>query len=160
MNRFAKLILLVTLVIAVAVPMSGIFAQGDELPVKQGTVIAEGGTALYAEPDINSEIVGKVEVGETVYIYEESGLFVRLEGGWTLASQLEVGAAHVNMQSAVDTRATDLAIRNEPSITADVIKTLPTGSMVGVMVIDGLWAQVYDGEVVGWRPRAGRCRCR
>lgn len=150
MKRMIKLVLLAVMVLAVALPVGNILAQGDgEIPIAQGTVIQEDGTGIYAEPDINSEIVGRLDGGAVVNIYEESGLFVRTDEGYVIASALEIGPAHVFLKGVANTTS-DFAIRAEPEITSDVLATLPTGSVVGVLEIDGRWALVFDGDHIGY----------
>jgi SH3-like domain-containing protein len=46
--------------------------------------------------------------------------------------------------------SSDLALRTEPSISADVVKTVPPGSVLGVLLLDEEWAYVYDGLNTGW----------
>jgi hypothetical protein len=150
MKRMIKLVLLAVMVLAVALPVGNIFAQGDdELPIAQGTVNQDDGTGIYAEPDINSEIVGRLDGGETVLIYEEDGLFVRIADGYVVASALDIGAAQVYLKGVANTTS-DFAIRAEPSISGDVLATLPTGSVVGVLEIDGRWVRVFDGDHLGY----------
>lgn len=149
MNRLVKNVLLIVLTLAIALPVGVILAQGDETPIAQGVVIQEDGTGIYAEPNINAEIVGRLEGGETIYIYEERGLFARTDEGWVLASALDIGPAQVDLQGIADT-SSDLAIRSSQDIESAVVTTVPSGSVVGVLLIDGLWAQVYTGDNIGW----------
>ena len=149
MNRLVKIVLVVALMLAV-LPISSIFAQGGgETPIAQGVDNTGEGAPIYAEASIYADVVAQSEPGAVWMVYEEDGLWVRVDGGWTLASNLDIGPAHVDLEGVAGTR-TDFAIRAYPMVTSDVIATLPTGSTVGVYVIQGLWAGVYDGDHVGW----------
>ena len=152
MKQLLKLIVaslvLATLVIALQ-PATAILAQGDEFPIAQGVVRARNGTPIYAEPDIYSETVGMVANGDVLDIYELEGLYARVDGGWVIAGVLNIGPAHVNLQGVAETRS-DFAIRATPDISGEVLKTVPSGTVLGVITLDGLFAQVYDGDILGW----------
>jgi uncharacterized protein YgiM (DUF1202 family) len=148
MKHLTKIIVLLALLVAL-LPVSAIFAQGGETPIGRGVVDTRGGTGVYAEASINSEIVASLEPGAAVMVYEEEGLWVRTELGWILASNLTIGPAPVNLQGVASTRS-NFAIRAEPSLSAEVVTTLPSGSVVGVMELTELWAKVYDGEHIGY----------
>lgn len=150
MKRMIKLVLLAVMVFAIALPVGNILAQGDgELPIAQGTVIQEDGVGVYAEADINSEIVGRLDGGEVVNIYEEEGLFVRTDDGYVIASALDIGPAEVFLRGEAIT-TNELAIRADQDISSEVLAAVPSGSVVGVLEIDGNWAKVFDGEHLGY----------
>lgn len=148
MNRLVKIVLVLTLMLAV-LPISGILAQDGETPIAQGVDNTGEGAAVYAEPSIYADVVAQSTPGAVWMIYEEDGLWVRVDGGWTLASNLDISAAHVDLEGTANTN-TDFAIRDVPFVTGNVVATMPGGSTVGVFVIDGLWAGVYDGDHIGW----------
>ncbi len=148
MNRLVKIVLVLALMLAV-LPISGIFAQDGGTPIAQGVDNTGEGAAIYAEPSIYADVVAQSTPGAVWMIYEEDGLWVLVDGGWTLASNLDISAAQVDLEGTANTR-TDFAIRETPFVTSDVIATMPGGSTVGVFVIDGLWAGVYDGDHLGW----------
>jgi len=150
MKRMTKLVLLAVMVLAVALPVGNILAQGDgEIPIAQGTVNQDDGTGVYAEADINSEIVGRLEGGEVVNVYEEAGLFARVDGGWVIASALDIGPAHVFFKGVANT-TNELALRAEQNISSDVVATVPSHGVVGVLELDGSWALVFDGDHLGY----------
>lgn len=148
MNRLAKIVLVVALMLAV-LPISGILAQDGETPIAQGTDNTGEGAPVYAEASIYADVVAQSTPGAVWMIYEEDGLWVRVDGGWTLASNLDISSAHVDLEGTAATRS-DFAIRATPEVSGEVIATLPSGSTVGVFEIDGLWAHIYDGDHLGW----------
>jgi uncharacterized protein YgiM (DUF1202 family) len=154
MKRLLCITLLTVLVLTSVLTAALVFAQGGGYPINQGVVAKnEGELGIYAEADINSALVGTVPNGETVDIFSISGLFAQVTygdlSGWALVSDLEVGPAHVNLQGTADTRS-DFAIRETADLQANIVATLPSGSLLGVLLIDDRWAYVYDGQHLGW----------
>lgn len=141
------------LAFAVALPFAGVFAQDGETAFLQGVVVTDSDLAIYAEQNIGSEVLATVASGSTVDVFEEGDLWSRVgfEGtvGWTFTRLLDISAKPLYLEAVTATRS-DLAIRTEPDIAADVIATVPNGTVVGVLLVDGSWAQVFTGEVIGW----------
>jgi SH3-like domain-containing protein len=154
MKRLLRAFVLTILVVSSMFTAGLVFGQGGGVPTNQGVVTkTDGDLGIYAEPNIGSDIVGTAPNGSTVDIYSVDGQWVEVsyEGvtGYALASDLVIGPAHVNLQGVAATNS-DLALRAEPDIQAEAVATVPSGTTLGIVVIDGLWALAYDGDHVGW----------
>lgn len=154
MNRLLRGFVLTLLIVSSLLTSALVFGQGGGVPSNQGVVTKnDGDLGIYAEPNIGSEVLGTAPNGAVVDIFGIDGLWaeVSYEGvsGYALTSDLEIGPAHVNLQGVAGTRS-DIALRVEPDIQADVVATLPSGSLLGIIEIDGVWALAYDGDHLGW----------
>ena len=151
MYRILKIAALTALAFVMAVlPASVGLAQDGEIPIAQGIVNTDEGIGIYAEPSIHSDVVDRRDPGAILMIYEQDGLWVRVGDGWVIASGLDIGPAKVDLQATVDTRSTDMAVRELPTVSSPVVQTLPAGTVVGVLELQDLFAKVYDGEDIGW----------
>ncbi len=154
MNRLLRGFVLTLLIVSSLLTSALVFGQGGGVPSNQGVVTkTDGDLGIYAEPNIGSEVLGTAPNGAVVDIFGIDGLWaeVSYEGvsGYALASDLVIGPAHVNLQGVAATQS-DIALRTGQDIQADVVATVPSGGLVGIMQIDGVWALVYDGDHVGW----------
>ncbi|MBI5930188.1 MAG: SH3 domain-containing protein [Chloroflexi bacterium] len=154
MNRLLRGFVLTILIVSSLFTAAVVFGQGGGVPSNQGVVTKnDGDLGIYAEPNVGSEILGTAPNGSTVDIFSVDGLWaeVSYEGvsGYALTSDLEIGPAHVNLQGIAATQS-DVALRTGQDIQADVVGTVPPGSVLGIVEIDGVWALAYDGDHIGW----------
>ncbi len=154
MKRLLRGFVLTLLIVSSLVTSALVFGQGGGVPSNQGVVTKnDGDLGIYAEPNIGSAVLGTAPNGSVVDIFGVDGLWaeVSYEGvsGYALTSDLEIGPAHVNLQGIAGTNS-DIALRVAPDIQADVVATLPSGSLFGILQIDGVWALAYDGDHLGW----------
>lgn len=157
MKKVLSIALLLALLVAVAVPTT--FAQdGDELATQQGVVLTSSNLALRAEPSLDGEVLATLGAGDVVDVFEVEGIWARVRytdadgnvlNGYVFESNLDISPAALNATGTISTSSSQ-AVRTAPDLTADVITTLDNGATVGVLQIQGIWAQVYTGEAVGW----------
>jgi uncharacterized protein YgiM (DUF1202 family) len=153
MKQTLRVFLLLALVLALVIPASIALGQdGGAIALEQGVVAADV-LAVRAEASISAEVVGTVASGEVVDVLEHGDTFslVRYEDleGWAFTGDLDIRPAQVNLDGVAGTRS-NLAVRAEPSISADTVAALPSGSHVQVLILDGLWAYVNTGEALGY----------
>ncbi len=126
--------------------------DGDEIAFLQGVVNADV-LAVRGEADIAAEVLGTVDHGEVVDVLEVDGLFAHVRyddlEGYAFAADLDISPAPLNLDGTANT-STDLAVRADRMVSADVLTTVPGGGHVGVLLVDGLWALVYTGDAIGW----------
>lgn len=153
MKQTLRVFLLLALVLVLVIPASIALGQdGGEIALEQGVVVADV-LAVRAEASISAEAIGTVPSGEVVDVLEHGDVwsFVRygdLEG-WAFTGDLTVRPAQVSLDGVANTTS-NLAVRSEPSISAEAIASLPSGSHVQVLILDGLWAYVNTGEALGY----------
>lgn len=149
-------LLALVLVIAIVVtllPASTAIAQDGERAYQQGVADTNSLLAVRAEPSLAGEVLLTVEPGTVLDVYEVDGVWTRVgyEGiiGWAITQDLVISSKMLNLQATVASNSAQ-AIRVEPSISGETITTVEPGSILGVLMVDGLWAYVYNGEAVGW----------
>jgi uncharacterized protein YgiM (DUF1202 family) len=153
MKQTLRVFLLLALVLALVIPASIALGQdGGEIALEQGVVVADV-LAVRAEASISAESVGTVASGEVVDVLEHGDVWSLVRygdlEGWAFTGDLNVRPAQVSLDGVAGTRS-NLAVRAEPSISADAIASLPSGSHVQVLILDGLWAYVNTGEALGY----------
>lgn len=153
MKQTLRVFLLLAFVLALAIPASIALGQdGGEIALEQGVVAADV-LAVRTEASISAETLGTVEHGEVVDVLEHGDTWSMVRygdlEGWAFSGDLDFRPAQVNLDGVANT-SSDLAVRSEQSISGDVITTLPSGSHVQVLSLDGLWAYVNTGESLGW----------
>jgi SH3-like domain-containing protein len=154
MKKHWMRLLFITLVVLLTVPTSTALAQdGGQRAYQEGEVDTRSALAIRAEPDITAEVLTTVEDGVVVDVLEVDGIWalVRVDGveGWTFTRDLIISLKMLDLQATLTSRS-DIAIRSEADLSAPVVNTLPSGAVVGVLMVDGVWAYVYDGQHLGW----------
>lgn len=135
--------------------ISSLFIAGPATadgPVNQA-VVTRSELSIYAEADANSDVLATVAEGETVDVLVVGELFsqVRYDGvvGYSLSLYLDLQPAYVALLGTTATRS-DLALRSAPDITSSVVTTVPRGTTLSVVYVDGIWALVTAGGQAGW----------
>lgn len=153
MKQTLRVFLLLAVVLALVIPAGIALGQdGGEIALEQGVVLAES-LAVRADADLSAEALGTVPAGEVVDVLEHGDVwsYVRygdLEG-WAFTGDLDIHPAQVNLDGVAITDS-DLAVRTEQSIGGEILATLPSGSHVQVLILDGVWAYVNTGDALGW----------
>lgn len=150
MKRSWSVVVLIALLVAAMVP--GVAQAQDGVATLQGVVTADA-LAIRAEANIAADLVGVVEHGELVEVFEVNGNWAMVRygdlSGYAFAADLDISPAPLFLDATADTNS-DLAIRAEQNISSAVVATVPSGGHVVVLLIDDLWAYVSDGHAVGW----------
>lgn len=156
MNKVRSLFLILAILVAMVVPTGAALAQSGGVATKEATVT--GATVpVRAEADPNAEILTSIYSGDVVEVLSEGDVYslVRVtEGdtvieGYALSFSLDIRIAQLNLAATTATRS-ELAFYAEPSLSSDVIATLPNNASVAVLYIDGVWARVVADGFAGW----------
>ncbi|MCB9437601.1 MAG: SH3 domain-containing protein [Anaerolineales bacterium] len=150
MKRSWSVVVLIALLVAAMVP--GVAQAQDGVATLQGVVTADA-MAIRAEANIAADLVGVVEHGELVEVFEVEGNWAMVRygdlSGYAFAADMDISPANLYLDATVGTRS-DLAVRSSQDISGDVVETLAPGSHALVLLIDDVWAYVSTGHNVGW----------
>lgn len=161
MRKLLSVALLVALVAVAVVPMTAFAQDGeDTLVTLQGEVVTDSAVAVRAEASISADVITTLEDGAVVDVLDQLDLFTQVrfedaEGnvveGFVFSDNLAISPAPLRLTARAITDG-PLAVRAEPSITAEVVDTVSRLSVVGVLSLpaEGVWAQVFTGEATGW----------
>ena len=126
-------------------------------------VVTQSGKGVYmrSEPRSDASVVSGIPDNQTVTIQKtvDNWAYVSFDGceGWCSMTYLVTEEAHgqvmqeyLNVPAIVVTESTDLRLRATPSLEGETIESMPKGSQVTVMRLEGDWAYVDYQGMSGW----------
>lgn len=126
-------------------------------------VVTQSGKGVYmrSEPRSDADVVAGIPDNQTVTIQKtvDNWAYVSFGGyeGWCSMTYLVTEETHgqvmeeyLNIPAIVVTESTDLRLRATPSLEGETIESMPKGSQVTVMRLEGDWAYVDYQGMSGW----------
>ncbi len=119
------------------------------------------GVNMRSGPDANAEVVYAIPDNQSVTIQKTIGnwAYVSFDGveGWCSMDYLITEEAHseqmqdyLNRPAIVATESSGLRLRATPSLESDTIESMPKGSEVTILRMEGDWAYVDYQGMSGW----------
>jgi SH3-like domain-containing protein len=158
--------------IAINTPRGAVALDFGDYDYGEDELTAEvfNGGNIRAEPSTSGQVLGQVEAGETVYLYEKSAdgrwyyVWAEAAEGWVHSSLLAVEpavAAQVPIAGQEQLASGELTasvfnggnVRAEPSTSGQVLDQINAGEAVELLgrSADGVWYQIRNIRgVIGW----------
>ena len=119
------------------------------------------GVNMRSRPDANADVVSGIPEYQSVTIHKTIGnwAYVSFDGfeGWCNMDYLFTEDAHfqrmqeyLNVPAIVATESSPLRLRETPSLDSEILESMPKGSEVIVLRMEGDWAYVDYQGMSGW----------
>ena len=120
-------------------------SDGKTTILGYGTVVNTTTLAIRTGPGTNYEMVGYLNLGDTVAYYQKSGNWVRMNKGWVSSRYLDLGSSVT--AGTKGTVTTGLNIREEASSSSKSLGEYKKGDEVVILEVKGNWGKTDKGWI-------------